>query len=86
MKSSMPGPSTLRVEVTNISGHGFWILLDEKEYFLSFTDFPWFKKASIDEICDLHALTDEHLFWKKLDVDLELSSIIDPEKYPLVYK
>jgi hypothetical protein len=86
MKSSMPGTSTLKVEVTNISSFGFWILLNEKEHFLSFTNFPWFKKATIDEICDVQALTDEHLFWKTMDIDLELSSIISPEKYPLIYK
>jgi hypothetical protein len=28
------------VEVTNISRHGFWILLDDRELFLPFEEFP----------------------------------------------
>lgn len=82
----MHGLSTLTVEVTNISAHGFWILLNENEYFLSYLNFPWFTKATIDDLCEVHLLNGQHLFWKKLDVDLELSSIITPESYPLIYK
>jgi hypothetical protein len=36
----MPGTSTSAVEVTNISKHGFWLLLDGHELFLSFDHFP----------------------------------------------
>jgi len=86
MKSLTHGLSTLSVEVTNISKHGFWILLNENEYFLSYPLFPWFKNATIDEICDVSLLNKHHLFWNKLDVDLELSSITNPEEYPLTYK
>jgi hypothetical protein len=32
--------SSLEVEVTNISPHGFWLLLDGRELFLPFADFP----------------------------------------------
>jgi hypothetical protein len=86
MKSKMHGINTLTIEVTNISTHGFWILLNEKEYFLSFSNFPWFKKSTINEICDVKLLNEQHLYWKKLDVDLELLSIANPELYPLIYK
>jgi hypothetical protein len=40
----MPGTSTSTLEVTNISKHGFWLLLDRRELFLPFEDFPWFKR------------------------------------------
>ena len=36
--------------MTNISKHGFWLLLADEELFVSFKDFPWFKDASIAEI------------------------------------
>jgi hypothetical protein len=84
MKSSTPGLSTSTVEVTNISAHGFWILLNEKEYFLSYSNFPWFKKATIDNICDVKLFTGQHLYWEKLDIDLDLASITNPENYPLI--
>jgi hypothetical protein len=86
MKSSTPGIITSIVEVTNISAHGFWILLNEKEYFLSYAYFPWFKETTIDKICDVQLVNERHLFWEKLDVDLELSSISNPEGYPMIFK
>jgi hypothetical protein len=41
----MPGTATSDTEVTNISKHGFWLLLDGRELFLPFEEFPWFKRA-----------------------------------------
>ncbi len=38
----MPGVGIPGVEVTNISSHGFRILLDEREPSLPFDEFPWF--------------------------------------------
>lgn len=86
MKSVADGKNILEVEVTNISAHGFWLFTGEKEYFLPYKDFPWFRKATIDEISDVIFLKEEHLFWEKLDVDLTLSMIENPEKYPLISK
>ena len=86
MKSEIAGKNTLEVEVTNISLHGFWLLLGEKEFFLPFNDFPWFKDARISEISDVSLLNDQHLFWEKLDIDLTLNMIQNPHKYPLISK
>lgn len=36
MKSVAPGPSTFPVEVTNVSTHGFWIFVGERELFAAF--------------------------------------------------
>ncbi len=33
-----------------ISSHGLWLINGETEYFLSYTDFPWFKDAPIGRI------------------------------------
>jgi hypothetical protein len=41
MKSVQHGEGTSSVEVTNVSRHGFWLLIDEREYFLAFDQFPW---------------------------------------------
>jgi hypothetical protein len=76
----------LEVEVTNISVHGFWLLLGENEFFLPFIDFPWFKDARISEISDVSLLNDQHLFWEKLDIDLTLNMIQNPQNYPLISK
>ena len=86
MKSGAVGESISEFEVTNISPHGFWLLIDEEEYFLAFEDFPWFREAKVSEISDVKLLNRKHLFWEKLDVDLTLNMIKDPSNYPLISK
>lgn len=84
MKSVAPGPSTSPVEVTNVSTHGFWLFIDERELFIAFRDFPWFKDASIRALTHVELPSPHHLYWPALDVDLAVESIEHPEKYPLV--
>jgi hypothetical protein len=84
MKSVAPGPGTSPVEVTNVSAHGFWLLIDQRELFVPFRDFPWFKEASIGAITHVELPSPHHLYWPELDVDLAVNSIEHPEKYPLV--
>ena len=79
----MPGSATSTAEVTNISKHGFWMLIDDDELFLPFDEFPWFKQATVEAILRLERPTPEHLYWPELDIDLALDSIKHPERYPL---
>ena len=83
MSSATPGPTTSAPEVTNISRHGFWVLVDERELFLPFDEFPWFRSAPIDAILNLERPQPHHLYWPDLDVDLTVDSIEHPERYPL---
>lgn len=78
----MTGTSTSEAEVTNISRHGFWILMDNRELFLPFETFPWFKSASIEAISRVERPQPHHLYWPELDVDLSVDSIEHPERYP----
>lgn len=86
MRSVRPGRSTSGVEVTNVSGNGVWLLLDDQEVFLSFDHFPWFRDASIGQILDVRRPSPHHLYWPELDVDIAVESIAHPERYPLVSK
>ena len=86
MKSTPRGKNTLAVEVTHISAHGFWLLIGEREHFVDFDRHPWFKNATVGEILEVELYHGHHLHWQELDVDLELESLVMPEKYPLVYK
>lgn len=70
--------------VTHISRHGFWLLLDDRELFVPFEGFPWFKTASITAILNVERPQPHHLYWPDLDVDLMVESIEHPERYPLV--
>ena len=80
----MPGISTSPVEVTNVSKHGFWLLVADEELFLSFNDFPWFKAATIGQIGGVERPSENHLYWPLLDIDLALESIRNPSAFPLV--
>lgn len=86
MKSAAHGTSTSAVEVTNISSHGFWLLLGSEELFLPFEHFPWFRHATIDQISSVDLPSAHHLYWPELDIDLAVESIRHPEKFPLVSK
>jgi hypothetical protein len=72
------------VEVTNVSKHGLWLLIDEKEVFLPFEKFPWFQDAPIGKVVHVELPSAQHLYWPELDVDLEVESVLYPERYPLV--
>jgi hypothetical protein len=85
MKLQKRGTNTLSAEVTNISAHGFWVLVQEKEYFLDYEHNPWFRQATIDQLLNVRLLHRTHLFWPDLDVDLEVQSLDNPEHYPLLY-
>lgn len=86
MKSANLGANIFQVEVTNISKHGFWLLLANEEVFIPFKDFPWFAEASISEITHVEWPQPHHLYWPDLDVDLAVESIKHPEKFPLIAK
>jgi hypothetical protein len=86
MKSKVRGKSTSQVEVSNIDVHGFWLYVEDKEYFLPFEEYPWFKNAKVKEILNVKLLHDCHLYWPNLDIDLELACIASPDKYPLKYR
>lgn len=80
----MPGIATLAAEVTHISQHGLWLLLEEEELLLSFEQFPWFRKATIGQISHVERPAKDHLYWPDLDIDLSIESIRKPAAFPLV--
>ena len=82
----MPGSVTLEAEVTNVSRHGFWLLLGDEELAVAFAEFPWFKSATIEQLSDVQRPTLNHLYWPQLDVDLTVESIRQPSAFPLVSK
>ena len=86
VNSQQPGKIASDVEVTNISTHGIWLLVGEREFFLSYEDFPWFKEVPIGNILRIEQPTPGHFYWPDLDVDLSIESIEHPEKFPLKAK
>jgi Protein of unknown function (DUF2442) len=86
MKSANIGTDISKVEVLNVSPHGFWLLVGEREYFLALADFPWFRGATLQQLFAIELSHGDHLYWPELDVDLDLERIQHPENFPLISK
>jgi len=70
-------------EVRHVSRHGFWLLLGNEELLLPF---PWFRKATIEQLSDVERPAQNHVYWPKLGVDLSVDSIRNPSAFPLISK
>lgn len=79
-----PGNAISEAEVSLVSTHGIWILLSEGEFFLPSDQFPWFGTSPVAAVLNVQRLSADHLYWPDLDVDLSISSILDPARFPLV--
>ncbi len=86
MRSAQLGKHISEVEVTNVSQHGFWLLIDKRELFVPFAQFPWFREVPIGKLLNVELPHPHHLYWPDLDVDLAVESIEHPERFPLLSK
>jgi len=80
------GNSISAVEVTNISSNGVWILAGNKELFMPYSEFPWFKDVTVSKILRVEEPRHGHYYWPDLDVDLTSEIIEHPERFPLKAK
>ena len=86
MSLSVHGNSTFAVEVTHISSHGIWVLTHDKELFLSYDDFPWFKDQPVKSIFKVEEKARGHFYWPDMDIDLTIESTEHPDGFPLKSK
>ena len=84
MINSQPlGTHISTVEITNISSHGIWLITGDRELFIPYDKFPWFKDVPVGKIINVEEPTPGHFYWPELDVDLGIESIEYPERFPL---
>lgn len=83
-RSAPPGESTSTVKVTKVTEDGIWLALDAEELFAPYSEFPWFKDASIEDVTRVEQPHAGHLYWPALDIDLAVESIRNPGAFPLV--
>jgi hypothetical protein len=86
MNSSPHGAATLPSSVTNISEFGFWLLVDDKEYFVPFADYPAFQYATVAQIYAVQQIGPAQFHWPELDLDIELDALARPEAFPLKFQ
>ena len=87
----MHGTSILHCEVTNTTEIGIDLLVQyaenrSKTYLIYFEDYEQFKTASVEKIYNVKMLSQNHIYWPELDIDIEIHALEHPEKYPLQYK
>lgn len=80
------GKNISAAEVTNISSNGVWLLTRDKELFMPYEDFPWFKDAPVSKILKVEEPHEGHFYWPELDIDLTVEIIEHPERFPLKAK
>ena len=80
------GETISQPEITNISSYGVWLLSNDKELFMAFEDFPWFKDIPVGKILNVEEPTPGHFYWPDLDVDLSIDCIEHPDRFPLKYQ
>jgi hypothetical protein len=85
VKLNKLGKNISEIEI-NISSFGIWLIVHDTEYFLSYKDYPWFKKSKVSDIYNVELIHNTHLHWSMLDVDLDLDALKNPTKYPLIYR
>jgi len=86
MNSSKSGTIISDFKVTSINDLGFWALVEDKEYFIPFANYPEFKEASINQIFQMEFTPPSQLHWTLLDIDIELQALTFPDFFPLQFK
>lgn len=76
----------ISVNVEDVTPFGIWMIVKGREYFLNYSDYPYFENQTIKSIHNVKLLHEFHLHWPDLDVDLEIDNLENPEKYPLKSK
>jgi len=86
MSSAQPGAAISASEVTDITPFGFWLLVDDHEYFVPFDAYPAFRAATVAQIYAMERIGPDQLSWPVLDVDIELGALEHPTAYPLQFE
>ncbi len=80
----MPGTASSDARIVRRTAGGFRLVVSGEELVLSFSDFPWFERATAEQLATVRLHGRDHLSWPLLDVDLSVESIRHPERFPLV--
>ena len=61
---------------------GIAVVVNGREFFLRFKDYPWFEYCSVAELRDM---TSDRwgVYWNSVDIDLSIESLETPERFPV---
>ena len=86
MSSNLPGIVISDNEVTSIGATGFWLPVEDKEYFVPFEDYPIFQTATVEQIFNVMRWGPGQFHWPALEADIELDALENPDQFPLVWR
>lgn len=72
-------------EVTAIGRDGFWVICDEREFFVPYENYPVFRHATVEQIYGMQIIGPGQLHWESLDADIEVAALDHPENFPLKF-
>lgn len=85
--SKVNGKNSLKsCEIISITKFGIWLFFDEKEYYICFSDFPFFENATLNKIYNFEFFHGHHLHWPELNIDISLHQLNEPHRWPLIQK
>ena|SRR3990167_6410060 len=73
-------------EVKMINSKGFVLKINDKEYFLSFDNYPYFRDIPVQDIFNVTIDEYRDLRWEKYDIDLCEEILNNPLEYPVKMK
>jgi hypothetical protein len=80
-----PNDVELKSQITSVEKDGFWLLTNDGEFFITFEQYPAFRKATVEQIFNFRELFGD-FHWDDLDIDIELDALKRPEQYPLKFE
>ena len=67
--------SAAPAELTRVSSHGFSLQIGREELRLPFKQFPWFRRATVDQLAEVQWHAPGHLYWPTLAIHLSINFI-----------
>ena len=49
-------------EATNVSRHCMWIFVDDEELAIPYSDFPWIKGGTVEQLVNVLRQSEDHLY------------------------
>jgi hypothetical protein len=83
MLSETHGRNIFTSEVTAIGRDGFWLISDDKEFFVPYENYPAFRRATVEQIYSVREIAPGQFYWEELDIDIEIEALAHPERFPL---
>ena len=69
-------------EVKMVTSEGLCLIVEDKEYFAAFADFPYLAALPSTQIFDVEYCGHGHIRWNEADIDLNTKILAHPEAYP----